>query len=415
MRSKLPRLAIVVFALVLLSTLSSCDVGGPLLERFTPTGTYSLSWEALPTVEGADDLRLGGFTGLWYLGGREFYTITDRGPVLSGQAGADFVRHAVVPDFTPEIVKLALQDDGSIKIAERLPLTTPTGVRASGMPPPAPWGGGETFTNPDTGHEWGLNPGGLAFHRENNFFWFADHYGPGIYQASAHGQVVRRLRATQGLRRAYVTRPAEGGLTGIDVEPSGQIVAVMSRALENRLSVDDAINDSLRRVVRLNPNTGEERSLFYFVAPESFDGIPASQVELGGLAVVRNNEYLVTEYADVDGRSRSLLFAVTVTDTSTQARPGLEGILGKTIETLTETEWTESGLFPVAKELVADLSKAGITRPQGLAIVDRRRVAILEGNGYGIEAGDPVSGNYQVRPRDVRLVVIELENELDLQ
>src|SRR5690606_2284443 len=135
-----------------------------------------------------------------------------------------------------------------------------------------------------------------------------------------------------------LTRRNRGGFAGIGVEPSGDIVAAMRRSLDNKVSADAVVNDSLRRIVRFDPGSGEERSFFYVVAPEEVDGIPPRAVELGGLAVVRDNEFLVAEQGEAAGRKRSLLFAVSVTDSSTSARRGLEGIIGKTIETLTETE-----------------------------------------------------------------------------
>lgn len=393
------------------ATFVACDSGSTLVERFEPEGSYTLSWTDLPGIEGGSDLRMGGFVGLTYVGGRDFYTVLDRGPVL-GDSENDSSRFFVAPSFTPEIARLSLQDDGTIKLTERIPLLAAGGQPVSGLPPPKPWRFNETVLNESSPDAWGLYPGGLVMDRKNHFFWVADHYGPSLLQVTVQGEILRRVRGDNGLRAAYLTRRNHGGFAGIDVEPSGDILAVMRRSLNNSVSADDVVNDSLRRVVRFSPGNGEERSFFYMVNPEAVDGIPPHAVELSGLAVVRNNEFLVTEQADVAGQKRSLLFAVTLTDSSTSARRGLEGIIGKTIETLTETEWREAGLIPVAKRLVADLTEMGIDRPEGVAIVGKRKVAILEAGGYGIVDGDPHSQSYGIQPRDVRIVIIELAEEL---
>ena len=63
------------------------------------------------------------------LGGNSYWTVTDRGP--NGEIGD--ARTFLVPDFTPTLVRIKVQDP-SITVDEAVPITTPDGDPVTGLP-----------------------------------------------------------------------------------------------------------------------------------------------------------------------------------------------------------------------------------------------------------------------------------------
>ncbi len=410
---------IVAAAITVLFTLNSCDVNTPLIEHFTPSGTYSIAWNNLPKISEASDFKLGGFSGLYYKDGRTFYTITDRGPVLqriNEKTGAAV--YYLQPDFIPRLVQLELQDDHSIKVISQIPISNPAGQSVSGRIPPASWNKDETVVNQNVNEDVrGVYPGGIVMDVQNHFFWFADQYNPALMQMTVDGQWVKRLKPMEGLRKALSNLTVSGGFSGADIDADGRLVTVTRRCLENNYGLDDSsssMNYSLRRIIFYNPDKHSDLSLFYFVDPETKDGLNPRFACLGDVAAVNDTSLLITEFGSYGGSDRSLLYKVVIEDSTTRAEAGLEGILGKTFETLTSTEWKDNGLKAVKKELLFDLSTVGIKHPEGIAIINNEQVAVIDNNNWGITNPDPSSGSYSLDTSPVKLEIITLPVKLNL-
>jgi len=394
---------------VLALIINSCDTVDPAFESYTPRGSYKINWNDLPKQADMSDLKLGGFTSLHYLKNRDFVAITDRGPVLKEDNSDDI--YFLNPAFNPQILKLELQNNGNMKIVDQIPILTPGNISASGLIPDGDWATGENLQSSDnsqTTDSWGVNPGGVYFDQINNFYWFTDHYGPGIFQATINGEIIKRLRPYEGLRKALRTRVAEGGFAGLDTDSNNRFVTITKRALNNSKSPGEEINQSFRRIIRYDPADDDDRCMFYFVESDSFDGLPVDKALIGDIAVYSDTTFFVTEYGEFNGVSRSLLFKVTIDDSTTKAPPGLEGVAGKTFETLTDEEWVEINLIPVKKTLVADLSFLDIKRPDGIAIVGNSSIAILENNNYGIINPDVAGKTYQLDKSSITLTIVDI-------
>lgn len=203
------------------------------------TATYEFG--DLPNIgstAAGQPLFLGGFSGLHYEGktadGKlKFVTHTDRGP--NGEATGS-LRPFLLPDFTPEIVRLELDPvSGQVAITERIPLKRGAGSPLTGLPNTAVVGG--TANSPYNDeipvdlfrNVLPLDPPGADLEGivvdANDHFWMADEYRPAIYHFDATGTLVERF-VPVGTAAAAGTSP---GTFGTEALP-----AVIAQRRQNR-------------------------------------------------------------------------------------------------------------------------------------------------------------------------------------
>src|SRR5690606_7960497 len=134
------------------------------------------SFEAMPKLTNASELRLGGHSGLYYLGNDQFMTHTDRGPNLEL---VDSKRPFVHPEYTPELIKFKLSD-GIVTVLERIELKDPNGKPLSGLPNVA----SDEVPTDATGKKLKRDLGGGDFEgiTRDAFgnWWLCDEYRPAI-------------------------------------------------------------------------------------------------------------------------------------------------------------------------------------------------------------------------------------------
>lgn len=409
-------LQVVIIAMII----TACDSTEPLIDHFNPSGTYEIKWDELPAIENTD-LKLGGFTGFYYAGKRDFYLVTGRGPIVQKVSENGAETYFVKPSFVPKIIRIELQDNQTAEIVETTDIKNPVNQNVSGLPPENVWSEDETITNDETlSDDWGMFPGGIYFDIDDHFFWIADQYSPAVYQITVDGQWVKRLRPGEGYRLNFAKHTVNGGFTGIDFDRFGNIITVLGRTLEHNRNVNDPdqnrpINYALRRIASYDPSNNLDYSFFYFVEPENHDGISERFVELTDIVAVNDTSFLVLEEAEHNGKKRSLLFEAVIHDSTSKVIEGLEGLENKTFETLDSTEWKENELNALHKNLLVDLSVEGLRKIEGLAIIDEQRVAVLENNNFGIMEGVPSNGEYQVDKTSIRIKIIVLPKKLDLK
>lgn len=415
---KINQSCILLLSIFTILFIISCDTTEPLFDKYIPNGTYSLKWNDLPKLSSDKNLRLGGFVGLYYKGNRTFYTVTDRGPMIQNLNENGAKTFFILPSFVPQIVQLELQDDNSIKVLNQINIKKPSGQSTSGKVPPEIWNKDETlFNNEAIDDYWGIYPGGIFFDVAKNYFWISDQYQPSLMQVTTDGEWVRRLRPKEGLRSVLANHTVEGGFTGIDFYKDNFILTITGRSLENNRKPDDQtskINYALRRVIRYGLKDNNDLSMLYFVEPQSLDGIPERYVLLGDIAVVNDTSYLVTEFANYNGIKRNLLFQISISDSTTKAPVGLEGILNKTIETLSSKERRDNNIIPLKKRLLFNLKETKLTRPEGIAIIDETHIAIIDNNRFGIINGNPEAHDFELNAEPIILEVITLTKKLKL-
>lgn len=148
-----------------------------------------LSFEAMPKLTVDSELRLGGHSGLYYLGDDLFITHTDRGPNLEL---VDSKRPFVHPNYTPELIKFKLAD-GVVTVLERIQLKDPNGKPLSGLPNIA----SDEIPTDTKGKLLKRDLGGGDFEgiTRDAFgnWWLCDEYRPAIWKFNSVGQLITRF------------------------------------------------------------------------------------------------------------------------------------------------------------------------------------------------------------------------------
>ena len=157
---------------------------------------------------------LGGFSDLYPEGasGKEFWSVTDRGPNFDGGVGgvpcAVGTKVYPLPSFAPEIVRIGLKDD-EIVVKDRIPLGFPAGpavgtsVRAAPKNEVAVDGAcNQLATSPR-----GIDTEGLVVDPRDGSFWLSDEYLPSVLHVASDGTVLARI----------VPAGTEGAATGAGI------------------------------------------------------------------------------------------------------------------------------------------------------------------------------------------------------
>lgn len=160
-----------------------------------------LAADAVPIGEGLGrEWFLGGFSDLYPKGasGKEYWTVTDRGPNLDGGVDGTPCERGTkvypVPTFAPEIVRIGVKDD-ALKVKERIPLSFATGPAVGTSVRPAP----KNERSLDERCQWlgttprGVDSEGLVVDPRDGSFWIADEYLPSILHVRRDGRVRTRI------------------------------------------------------------------------------------------------------------------------------------------------------------------------------------------------------------------------------
>jgi hypothetical protein len=175
--------------------------GAAIAAAITAPRKAELAVNAVPIGMGLGrEWFLGGFSDLYPEGasGKEYWTITDRGPNLDGGVGgtpcAAGTKVYPLPAFTPQIVRIGGKDDG-LKVKARLPLSFASGpavgtsVRAVPKNELAVDGNCASLgTTPR-----GVDAEGLVVDPRDGSFWIADEYLPSILHVRYDGRVLTRV------------------------------------------------------------------------------------------------------------------------------------------------------------------------------------------------------------------------------
>ena len=165
-----------------------------------------LAADAIPIGSGLGrDWHLGGFSDLYPKGmsGKEFTSITDRGPNFDAGTGAAAAcpqttpvgtKVYPLPGFTPEILHLGIKDD-ELRVKQRIALSFPNGpavgfsVRSGGRNEISVDGSCASLgTSP-----YGIDSEGIVEDPRDGSFWIADEYLPSVMRVTQDGTVVNRV------------------------------------------------------------------------------------------------------------------------------------------------------------------------------------------------------------------------------
>ncbi|MET4611142.1 hypothetical protein ABIC28_002123 [Rhodococcus sp. PvR044] len=269
----------------------------------------------------ADDrgVNLGGIgSGIFPIGGNEYWTVTDRGPNGEVKVDGSDRRTFVVPEFTPALVRIRVVGD-RISVLETLPLTTPAGAPVTGL---SNLPRDEKPYAADAATPLPLNPNGLdtegVVRTPDGHFWLVDEYGPSIVEADAKGRVVAR-HVPAGLEDDYVAagvaypvtgslpagladRKANRGFEDIALLPDGHTVAV---ALQSSLVVSGDKDRTVTELLTFDTATRATVHEFgyQFDDPSTFAaGTRGRDLKISALIPLSQTRVLVEERTDTEAR-----------------------------------------------------------------------------------------------------------------
>ena len=360
--------------------------------------TYFFKETDLPilgTTQTRGDIRLGGFSGLYFEGINPdngnfiFLTHPDRGPD-SGK-DEDDNRIFLLPEFQPEIVKFEFNpNDGSLIISDRLFLTDTQGNPLSGLP-------NLPEIDPDTpvdenGNSLDYDPLGADLEGivkgDDGTYWMVDEYRPSIYHFDKDGILIERYVpegfsssvGTGALPAVYNTRRANRGFEAIAYQDD-KIYAFMQTPLNNPLSKESQII----RILEFDPVTETTVGEYIYVREDKARG----SGKIGdAVATSTIGEFLIIESSSKIGSdSRKKIFRISLENASNlQQLPNDILGEGETFEGLTPDQLEAKGINTVSKEIHADLAALDYTftgKLEGLTPVDENTLAVINDNDFG--------------------------------
>ncbi len=346
------------------------------------------------------------------------WSVGDRGPNLKiAQAvdqyglrqlepfrGIDGVKVLPFPDIGPAISQLRIAGD-RVELLRTLPIRGRSTRPISGRPPP--YGQAEetepamaidgTLLPPDPS---GADTEGLAVAPDGDF-WVAEEYGPSLMRIAPDGMVRRRLVPEgtdnwfQGadypvdavLPAIAATRRLNRGFEGLAVSEDGRWLFA---AFQSPLAHPDIAAHRHARHVRIwkvDTGTGAVAAQFLYPLdpPRSFrrdshhGEIDRSDIKIGEIAMLGKNRLLVLERCSLTSK----LYMVDLDDAlatppghlDAATRPTIEQMSAKgDLESLTKNLLLSTDDHP---EVDGDL--------EGVALLDRRTLILVNDNDFGIE------------------------------
>jgi hypothetical protein len=375
---------------------------------------------------------MGGFSGLFFegttpQGNLKFVTHPDRGPngeptdLIPYIAGRE--RPFAIPRFQPEIIRFELNPTTeAFSITQRINLALPGGVPLSGLPNLQAGVQGLAYTdevpidlfgNQLANRALGADLEGVVVASDGGF-WMVDEYRPSIYHFGADGVLIERfipegtaaaVNAAPGtfgvetLPAVYAQRRANRGFEAIALD-GGKVYAFIQSALDNPDTSNDATSRSSRnlRVLEFDVASRMVTAEYLYILRDIAGSGDAKTDKIGDAVALGNGRFLVIERDDRQGfDANKLVYEIDLTGATDVHDPdNLVGLpAGKTLEQASLAELATANIRPVAKRLVTNLASlgyVGISKPEGLALVDEGTLAVINDNDFGILA-EPIPGN----------------------
>ncbi|MBD2021045.1 esterase-like activity of phytase family protein, partial [Leptolyngbya sp. FACHB-36] len=200
------------------------DIASASVTNILPLGAKDFS-KGVPTVTsydfgdlpplgvtvGGQEIKLGGFSGLFFEGVAEngnlkFITHTDRGPngeptdLIPSIPGSE--RPFALPEFQPQLIRFELnQETGEIVLGDQIGLSRPDGSPLTGLPNLQSGATGTAYTDEVPidlfGKQLPNDPLGGDFEglvvAPDGTFWLSDEYRPAIYRFDSTGTLIDRF------------------------------------------------------------------------------------------------------------------------------------------------------------------------------------------------------------------------------
>ena len=254
-------------------------------------------------------------SGLFPLGGNEYWTVTDRGP---NPEVYDDVRTFILPTFDPTLVRIKVRGT-SIEVLESIPVTNADGKPVGGLPnrafgeESAPLAADATTVLPYDIN--GIDPEGIV-RTADGHFWLSEEYATSLLELDAEGHIIKRhlpAGTEDAYRDAGVDYPVAGtlpsalqyrkanrGLEDLALLPDGKTLVA---ALQSSIVVQGQKDRIVTELLTFDTETGKTVHEFpyQFDDPSTF-GDRGRKLKISALAPVDANHVLVQERTDEQSR-----------------------------------------------------------------------------------------------------------------
>lgn len=415
------------------NALAVIDIATATLVRVVPLGfkdysrglarSQTYTWTDRPSLgitPGGQDIKLGGFSGLWFTGfgggGTDttklrFLTHPDRGPnaeptVIRGQIRRPFA----LPNYQAEVVALELDRvSGQITVLSRTKLFRADGTTPiSGRPNLQAAGQGIAYTdefgvdlfgNDIANDPFGGDLEGIVTDAAGTW-WMVDEYRPAIYNFNSNGVLIDRYipqgtaaavgapAGTYGnelLPAVYASRRANRGFEAVAIE--GDILyAFIQSPIDNPDTPNDATSRASPwcRIIAFNTISKTVVGEYLYPMFEKAFGCD----KIGDAVSLGSGKFMVIERDDATGlRARKYLMEIDLKGATNLITTPPVLAQGRTIESLTFAEATALGIRPVQKKKSVYLPGIGYgstDKPEGLARINAQTLLIVNDNDFGV-------------------------------
>ena len=410
------------------------DEGAPTLQTFDLTSALP----DLGTTDAGQTIKLGGLSGLHYVGTTEdgkwkFATVPDRGP------NADTVdvdndgvneRPLALPDYQARIEYFEVDPEtGEATFTEstfltrfdsfgnEVPITGRPNIDGQDEEPV------DLFGNPLELDPFGADMEGVVF-AGNGDIWTVDEYRPAIYQFNSDGVLINRFvpegtaalaGEVQGsfgaetLPDEYAERRPNRGFEAVALdEEAGIVYAFIQTPLANP---DRATSDGsdVIRILGIDIATGEPVQEFVYLL-EGSDFRDSKVDKIGDAVYAGDGKFFVIERdSSLEDSAKKLIFEIDIKGATNLLDPGAPALPpGETLESLTADELADLGIDAVNKVKVANLPSLGYQagdKPEGLTILPDGSLAVLNDNDFSL-TGDIDTDNGTLGLTDETLPVV---------
>ena len=329
------------------------------------------------------------FKGISPNGSMLFYTITDRGfnMPLPNSTNGHTLQMFIDPQFSPFIGVIEVSSKKTAKLISVSYLTI-NGERVSGIPPLDNGKGSkkEVAVDPNyntiKSNRTGIDCESFDYDKKRDCFWVGEEYGPTVYQFTAKtGNYIKKFSPTQGLPEILNHRQENKGFEALTVMPNGKLLI----ALEGTLNINGETKNSALfiRLIELDPTTGKTRMFAYPFEQGLYN--ESMNAKIGDLAAIDDNHFLLIEQGKKDKeKMHNAIYSIDISDATDISDMKLPN--GKELEYASAQELTKTTKVKmVKKKLIVDPNAHGWVpeKMEGLAIIDAKRIAIMNDNDFG--------------------------------
>lgn len=318
------------------------------------------------TTTSGQKIMLGGFSGLVFKEEKDgelvFQTHTDRGP-NGYNIGKE--RPFLLPDFSPEIVTIKTHlNEKTFEVSDELKLKKFNGQPLTGLPNhreeenPIDVNGMPTSIDKD-----GLDTEALTYDGEGGY-WIAEEYAPSIVHFDVEGKMLRRLSAGIEIPKIYSERMSNRGFEGL-AKYENKLFGIMQSPLPRE--------EGISRIVEINLEAMRTSAEYFYPFERGAE-------KVSDMTILADKTFLVIE--------QKKIFKITLNGSDKN----------------------------VSKELILDLTATSfkdIDKIEGIAVINRRKIAIISDNDFQISGKTDFStGISPLNQNKNEMLILEFNQDL---